>query len=749
MNKISKKIVALATMAAFVLTLVPAAAFAAGSSVTVDETEVTIDGSTGEAEVTVTANIDKVDVGHNVLVWAEKGGALYRYADFEPVSGTKYNAASNTGDWRGVAILDNHADNEGAGEYQVTMKLKNDGDYTIWVASNLVDVDNPVGGAENPSQATKLASASVHVNAATSTVTKIDSKDANYNGTPDGVKVGVQNHEVTVFGEYAGSDDEVALANKEVTISAPAGFTVTGEDVEDGKATTDSTGKVTFDLIADKTVVEGTYTITLSCEDVTKYITVTVDSEEDDVARTIEAVDTDKDIVSTDDKVLSSVAQFVFKNAAGDIVPVNPTSETDVRILAKGENYNGDFDVVAVPNNTEKHYTLQADEKLTPGKYTVRVALNEKDSIDLTFTVEKFGKVVDSKIVVTKTGSTEAVTNVYEDAGEYTGTIYLVDENGLEKVATGSDLIAGVLKGKSAVKEFNGGNAQNGTFTFTVEDDSENGVHDNAQIGTDIVFMAFSKSANVNAQATVTVADIANTQAVELAFDSEAGEIGKYNTVNVTVVDANGDVVKGVNANGTNVSATVVDQAVEDANVQATMGSVENGKAELKVYSDKETTADILVVVKDVNSKVIYAGTLTYAFGPQDIPVGTTVVMTIGSSDFVINDEVITKEDSAPYVANDRTYVPFRALGEALGAEVVWDNDARTVTYTLGNTEVVLTIDETTYTVNGDEKTMDVAPVITGDRTYVPVRFVGEALGFSVTALYDTNGATASVVFQK
>lgn len=169
----------------------------------------------------------------------------------------------------------------------------------------------------------------------------------------------------------------------------------------------------------------------------------------------------------------------------------------------------------------------------------------------------------------------------------------------------------------------------------------------------------------------------------------------------------------------------------------------------MTVYSTDETTAKIVVAVKDADSKAIYANTLTYAFGEQDIPVDTTVVMTISSSDFVVNDKVITKEDSAPYIANDRTYVPFRALGEALGAEVVWDNDARTVTYTLGKTEVVMTIGEKTYTVNGEEKTMDVAPEITGDRTYVPVRFVGEALGFNVTALYNTNGTTASVVFQK
>ena len=126
-----------------------------------------------------------------------------------------------------------------------------------------------------------------------------------------------------------------------------------------------------------------------------------------------------------------------------------------------------------------------------------------------------------------------------------------------------------------------------------------------------------------------------------------------------------------------------------------------------------------------------------------------TISMTVGSNDFVINDTIVTIPDAAPYIANSRTYVPFRALGEAIGADVEWDNDARTVTYTLDGNEIVMTIGSTTYTVNGVEKTMDVAPEITGERTYVPIRFIGEALGFKVTPLYAEDGTTASVVFEK
>ena len=123
--------------------------------------------------------------------------------------------------------------------------------------------------------------------------------------------------------------------------------------------------------------------------------------------------------------------------------------------------------------------------------------------------------------------------------------------------------------------------------------------------------------------------------------------------------------------------------------------------------------------------------------------------MTIGSTDYVVNNDIVAG-DAAPYIDSAwRTMVPFRVLGETFGATVNWDQDAQTVTYTLGDTELTMTIGEETYTVNGDEKTMDTAPVLSGDRTFVPVRFVAEALGYTVTPLQDANGLTASVVFQK
>ena len=93
--------------------------------------------------------------------------------------------------------------------------------------------------------------------------------------------------------------------------------------------------------------------------------------------------------------------------------------------------------------------------------------------------------------------------------------------------------------------------------------------------------------------------------------------------------------------------------------------------------------------------------------------------------------------------------VPLRALTESFGGTAEWDGDARTVTIVNGDTTIVFNADSNKYTVNDVEKEMDTELSIIDGRTYVPVKFVAEELGYTVTALKDAAGLTASVVIQK
>lgn len=105
-----------------------------------------------------------------------------------------------------------------------------------------------------------------------------------------------------------------------------------------------------------------------------------------------------------------------------------------------------------------------------------------------------------------------------------------------------------------------------------------------------------------------------------------------------------------------------------------------------------------------------------------------TVSLKIGSPYTFANNKV-TEIEAVPVIENGRTLVPVRAISEALGAMVSWDEASQTVTLTKNSNTVVMTIGSAAYTVNGEAKEMEAAPSITNGRTLIPLRAVSEALG--------------------
>jgi len=108
----------------------------------------------------------------------------------------------------------------------------------------------------------------------------------------------------------------------------------------------------------------------------------------------------------------------------------------------------------------------------------------------------------------------------------------------------------------------------------------------------------------------------------------------------------------------------------------------------------------------------------------------------------IINGNQLTT-DIAPYIQDGRVLVPFRALFEALGATVGWDAVNRVVTGARSGKEIKLAIDSKTAYVDGKPVELDVAATITGERTFVPLRFVGESLGADVS--WDSASRTVKV----
>ncbi len=99
--------------------------------------------------------------------------------------------------------------------------------------------------------------------------------------------------------------------------------------------------------------------------------------------------------------------------------------------------------------------------------------------------------------------------------------------------------------------------------------------------------------------------------------------------------------------------------------------------------------------------------------------------------------------DTPPEMVNGRVLAPVRAIAEALGAEVQWNQDSLTVAISKESTSISLVVGNAVAKVNGQDVTLDSPPQITGGRVLAPVRFIAEA--FSLTVAWDNQTRTVTI----
>lgn len=97
----------------------------------------------------------------------------------------------------------------------------------------------------------------------------------------------------------------------------------------------------------------------------------------------------------------------------------------------------------------------------------------------------------------------------------------------------------------------------------------------------------------------------------------------------------------------------------------------------------------------------------------------------------IVNDHIVYS-DVYPYIKNSRTYVPIRFIAEELGYDVKWDGANKKVIMKNGNTNVELTIGSNKMKVNGKVLTLDAPAEIKDERTFVPLRAIAESFGQKV-----------------
>ena len=129
-----------------------------------------------------------------------------------------------------------------------------------------------------------------------------------------------------------------------------------------------------------------------------------------------------------------------------------------------------------------------------------------------------------------------------------------------------------------------------------------------------------------------------------------------------------------------------------------------------------------------------------------------SVIMQIGSNDMQVDDAGVRGYasprsvgiDAPPFIDTGRTMLPVRAMLDGIGAEIDWDDADRRIDLTAlglnGQTNnASMWIGRVDALVNNQNLMMDVAPIISGGRTFIPVRYAAEFLGSEIAWIASQN----------
>ncbi len=105
--------------------------------------------------------------------------------------------------------------------------------------------------------------------------------------------------------------------------------------------------------------------------------------------------------------------------------------------------------------------------------------------------------------------------------------------------------------------------------------------------------------------------------------------------------------------------------------------------------------------------------------------------------------------DSQPVIKGGRLLVPLRAIFEALGASVEWDEISQRITGRKNDVVVALRVNEAVASVRGKSVALEAAPSVVNGRTKVPVRFIAESLGADVKWVQEKNTVFITVPERK
>ena len=416
--------------------------------------------------------------------------------------------------------------------------------------------------------------------------------------------------------------------------------------------------------------------------------------------------------------------ELSFTPAADGVVKINVKAVRAGELIVRAENYDGTLCGEVVINVVAPKLVLIDEE-----------AVNATDN----FKTDVHFKVVDPR------DDSVIKSNLYLEGAYLTDLVIYNEHGGTIVNDKGVFTILGAEEHKLTIL------AKDGLYDDAEEDEEDVlvGLRVGAADGALVDGAFLVKEATIESNPAMIIVGAQNNLTLtykDANGNAIVGKVVKAGEASLGKTDDNGQVVFPVGMPTGSVKVTGATD-VKDVVVEHTIKigyDVEAPKVTYEVDGDKATlivTDNVRLVRIEIDGKKIdFWPGAKYEYEVTLKPgVNKFAVKAQDSNDLVL-DEVVEIEYVAESVVlkdeqvkrqGEFVFVKLRQF-EELGAKVGWKPETKTATFILGETKVEVTIGSVTAMVNGEAVTMPVAPFIDNNRTYVPTRFIAEALGWDV-----------------
>ena len=159
-------------------------------------------------------------------------------------------------------------------------------------------------------------------------------------------------------------------------------------------------------------------------------------------------------------------------------------------------------------------------------------------------------------------------------------------------------------------------------------------------------------------------------------------------------------------------------------NIYAVNGMWENSSADKGEYEKNG-----IFKYEEMEVSPSYVQVVTSPRDKDDSTLNRKINITIGAEQIQVGTDIIALDVPAYINKDGYAMLPLRAIAEALGTRVEWNEEAKSVAIFSGKRIVSMVVGERTMYINGTPVAMNTAPEICSERTFIPIRDFANAMG--------------------